>query len=114
MKTGRPKEYKNRSIFTTTMESETLERLKKVSHRDGKNVNNIFQEFAETYLKIHEDGNEQYTLDDPVMAYPAFGRPYSVIEKYFLNLKDTEFEEHKFKLQEWCGAFKVRFGVYPI
>lgn len=114
MKTGRPREYIARTPFTTTLEAEQLNRLKKVSQRDGKQVNIILKELIDKHLKIHEDGNTQYTLDDPVMAYPAFGRPYSVIEKYFLQLKDNEFEEHKFKLQEWCGAFKKRYGVYPI
>lgn len=114
MKTGRPKDYKKRVIFTTSMESELLERFKNISIRDHKNMNDILQELLENYLKIHENGNEQYTLDDPVMAYPAFGRDYAVLEKYFLSLKDNELADHKFKIQEWAHAFKKRFGESPI
>ena len=114
MKTGRPKDYKNRVMFTTTMEAELLERFKAISIRDRKNMNEIMQEMITKYLKIHENGNEQYTLDDPTMAYPAFGRDYAVLEKYFLGLPDKEQDDHKFKIQEWAGAYKKRFGESPL
>lgn len=115
MKTGRPKDYKNRVMFTTTMESELLERFKAISLRDRKNMNEIMQELITKYLKVHEDGNEQYTLDDPTVAYPAFGRDYTVLEKYFMNhVTDKDFNDIKFKLQEWVGCFKKRFGESPL
>ena len=102
-------------MFTTTMEAELLERFKAVSIRDRKNMNEIMQEMIIKYLKVHEDGNEQYTLDDPTVAYPAFGRDYAILEKYFLNhVKDSDFDDIKFKLQEWAGCFKKRFGVSPL
>jgi metal-responsive CopG/Arc/MetJ family transcriptional regulator len=112
MKTGRPKNYQNKVMFTTTMEADLLERFKAISLRDGKNMNEIIQEMVIKYLKIHESGNEQYTLDDPVVAYPAFGTDYKKLENYFMNfVKDSEFDEIKFKLHEWCSLFKKRFGV---
>jgi len=115
IKTGRPKDYKNRVMFTTTMESELLQRFKDISLRDRKNMNEIIQELIEKYLQVHESGNDQYTLDHPTMAYPAFGQDYALLEKYFMNfVKDNEFDPIKFKLQEWIGLFKKRFGASPL
>ena len=114
MKSGRPKDYKNRTMFTTTMEAELLERFKKICIRDRKNMNEILQEQIEKYLKIHEDGNEQYTLDDPIKATPAFFRDYPVWEKYYQNLQNPEEPDHRFKIHELLNLHRKRFGKTSI
>lgn len=100
-------------MFTTTMEAELLERFKAISIRDRKNMNEIMQEMITKYLKVHEDGNEQYTLDDPVMAYPALFRDFAILERCYMALKNNEEDLFKFKLQEHNGLFKRRFGYFP-
>lgn len=81
--------------------------------RDKKSESQLIMAAVKEYLEHHKDGNEQMTLDDPIIATPSMFRPYKIIEDYMMKCKDNEYEEHKFKLQEWIGAFKKRFGVYP-
>jgi len=114
MKTGRPKEYKNGVLFTTTMESELLEKFKDLSFRDRRNMNTILQELVVDYIKKHEAGNEQYTLDNPTLCTPAFFRDSVIIHDYFMKCKDSELDDHKYKICEWIHAFKQRYGESPI
>lgn len=90
-----------------------LEEVNKIKWREKKSFSEINTLALEEYVKHHKEGNEQYTLDSPVIATPAFFRDYKTIEKYFEKLTNKEEDEFKFKLQEWNGAFKKRFGHYP-
>ena len=110
MKSGRPKEYQHRVIFTTSLEKDLVDRFKDLSNRDKKNMNAMLEVLMEKHLAEHESGNEQYTLDNPVYCTPAFFRDFAIINNYFSTCSEEEASKHKFKLQEWNQAFKNRYG----
>lgn len=84
--------------------------VEKIRWRDKKSISELVSRALEDYVKHHLDGNETYTLDDPIIATPAFFRSFSIWEKYYLGLKDNEEADHRFKLQELIGLHKKRFG----
>ena len=76
MKQGRPKEYKVRSIFTTSLEGELINKFREVCEREKKPMNEIVARFMESYIKAHGDGNPIYSLtkwvEDPFLkAFPT-------------------------------------------
>ena len=91
-----------------------LNEIDKIRWRDHKSRSQIVNIALEEYVKHHKDGNEQYTLDQPVLATPAFFRDVEVWRKYFEKLPAKEQDEHMFKIQEINGCFKGRFGVSAI
>ena len=76
---GRPKEYKDRLTVTTSFEKELYESFQKIAEREGKNINELLQDFMTTYVKKHGEGNSTYTLDkfsDPdFRVFPTVGEP---------------------------------------
>ena len=90
-----------------------LEDADKIRWRDHKSLSEIMNLALAEYVKNHKDGNEQYTLDDPVICTPAFFREHKVWEKYMLGLKPNEENDHKFQIQQLKFLFKKRFGYEP-
>ena len=82
--------------------------------RDKKSESELIMQAIKEYFENHKDGNDQMTLDDPIVCTPAFFRDSKTIRDYFSKCNNNEFENHKFKLQEWIAAFKMRFGESPI
>ena len=82
--------------------------------RDKVNESELIRKAMKEYYENHKDGNDQTTLDSPVICTPAFFRGPKVIQKYFLKCLDNEFDSHRFKLCEWNHAFKMRYGQSAI
>ena len=81
--------------------------------RDKKSESELIVTAIKEYNKNHKEGNEQTTLDNPIICTPAFFRDSKIIHDYMMKCKDSEFSTHKFKLNEWNHAFKQRYGQYP-
>lgn len=84
---GRPAEYKDRIIFTTSMEKEVLERGKQQALKEGKPFNKLLEELLIDCIKKHGEGNPNYTLEqysNGLLAYPTPWDP-------------TSFDVHKLK-----------------
>src|SRR5215510_16604566 len=84
---GRPMEYKHRLIFSSSVEGEIYERFKEVCWRERKQMNVLFQEFMEKYIKEHSQGNPQYEIGQWVenpdfRAVPAFREPLKNWTRY--------------------------------
>src|SRR5690348_12335023 len=100
-----------KSVYWTN--PELLQEADKIRWRDKKSFSEIVNLALDEYVKHHKDGNEQYTLDDPVICTPSFFREHAVWEKYFNALKPQEEADHKFKIQQLKFLFKKRFGYEP-
>ena len=77
MTAGRPKLYKNRTNFTSSVEYELYERFKEICWKERKPINALVQDFMEKYIKEHGNGNPMYELtkwvENPEFrATPAF------------------------------------------
>lgn len=90
-----------------------FEKFRELRWREKKSTSELFMESIKEYMLKHGDGNFQYTLDDPIVATPAFFRDVSIWKKYFDNLKNNEENDFKFKIQEFKALFKKRFGYEP-
>ena len=75
-------------------------------------------EFIEDYIKVHANGNPQYSItqfEDPnFSAYPAFKAPYQNRRNWVHNLKqvgnNNQINEFRFTLQEWVSLFEEYLG----
>ena len=87
---------------------EKLKELKILAAKEGTTIKHILESQIDEYLKIHKDGNPQYTIeqfqDENFMATPAFYRPFSVWEQYMKNASDKEKESLK---QQIIGIDKI-------
>ena len=75
---GRRPIYKSRTLYTFSIESELLEKLKEIAEREGKPVNQILQKLIADYVEKHGAGNPNFRIDDfveerVVKAYPTLG-----------------------------------------
>src|SRR5574341_1285821 len=57
LRVGRPKEYKNRIHFGSSMDADTYNTLRKICDGSGVQINEIWQEAAESFLFKYGDGN---------------------------------------------------------
>ena len=90
------KERKNESFLSTTTTSKTVissrvnpdnyEKLRLVLMRERNTFQNWLNEQMTTYLKVHGDGNPNFTLDqfdsETFQACPAFFRPLEAWSVY--------------------------------
>ena len=75
---GRPPSYKSRTIYTFSIESELLEKFRKVAEREGKPISHILQKLIAEYVEKHGGGNpcfklDQFVEDEVVKAWPTLG-----------------------------------------
>lgn len=82
-----------------------------IASRDNKSFSQIANLAMEEFVSNHLDGNEQYTLDHPLIATPALFRDYPTWATYYNHLLNNEEEKHRFKLQELLQLHYKRFGV---
>ena len=101
------------SFTVTEAERKWWGEFKELRWRDKSNLSNLIVKACKEYYENHKEGNEQTTLDDPIICTPAFFRDSRTIHDYMGKCKDSEFSTHKFKLNEWNHAFKKRYGVEP-
>lgn len=75
MNAGRPRKYKNRTVYTAVAEYELQNKFVEICRREGVSVSDKLSSFMEEYVKKHGSGNPQYTLlpfEDPSFrAVPA-------------------------------------------
>jgi hypothetical protein len=99
---GRPPEYKNRTIFTTSVELEIYEKFKEIARREGKPVNRLLQELMLDYIKNHGEGNPNFKLEKWVenprfVALPTLGEAFT-FEKAVKMAKED--------FSTWCEIYR--------
>jgi hypothetical protein len=86
----------NNNIITiaTRVDSEKYYDLKLVLLREKENFQNWISEQISNYLKVHGDGNPNFTLDhfedQNFQACPAFFRPMNIWESYLKVIVQDE------------------------
>ena len=94
--------------YLLNISPEKLKELKIQASKEGTTIKAIIESQIDEYLKVHKDGNPQYTIeqfqDASFMACPAFYRPFSVWEQYMKNASDKEKESLK---QQIIGIDKI-------
>jgi len=104
-------------LLRTFKSSPDYEEFKKICLREGVGVGEKINEFISEYIKIHSNGNPQFTItqfEDPTFsAYPALKASYQKRREWFYNFKQSatkkDIEELRFTLQEWNELFKENF-----
>ena len=105
-----------------TIKSATKEKIwpefRKIAHREGKNHNELIEEFVINYVKLHADGNPQSQITtfakEGVAAYPTLGRDHKDIVKFLEKLpeKDLKFMHDKaLNIQNSCVRIAERHRV---
>jgi len=81
------------------LEEQAIRDLKVIAAKEGKKLKDIHKELILNYVKIHKDGNPQYTIDqfeDPnFLACPAFHRDYKAWLTYLKQAAPKEWEDTK-------------------
>ena len=84
-------------LRTFETEEETYKKFKEICTKEGEKVGDKLNEFIQTYIKEHGDGNPAFTLDqfaDPSFKVcPAFFRDKETWKKYLANLNEKERKE---------------------
>lgn len=87
--------------YLLNIPKEKLKELKIQAAKEGTTIKHIIEDQIDEYLKIHKDGNPQFTIEqfaDPdFMACPAFYRDGRTWEEYIQ--KSTKEEKQKLKQQ---------------
>ena len=105
-------------MLRTFKSSPNYEEFKKICQRESIGVGDKINEFIEDYVKVHSNGNPQYTIqqfqDPDFLAYPAFAQSHQKLSEWFYNFKQKvtkkQIDELRFKIQEWNHLFKESFG----
>lgn len=81
------------------MDDELYQDLKMLALKERVAVKDLITSMVGEYVKVHKDGNPQYTMDqfeDPdFIACPAFYRKQSIWEHYMDNATPVELENIK-------------------
>jgi hypothetical protein len=87
--------------YLLNISKEKLKELKIQAAKEGTTIKHIIEDQIDEYLKIHKDGNPQFTIEqfaDPdFLACPAFYRDGRTWENYIQ--KATDEEKQKLKQQ---------------
>jgi len=89
---------KNKAIGNK-IDGESFENLKDILRKERLGIGDWLQGQIDTYIKVHEDGNPAFTLDqfqDPnFVACPAFYRDIKAWDKYMSKQSPEELEKIK-------------------
>ncbi len=98
--------------YLLNIPKEKLQELKILAAKDGTTIKAIIESQIDEYLKVHKDGNPQYTLDqfeDPdFVACPAFYRDGTTWENY-IKKADTKELSH---LRDQIVMIDKKLGLY--
>lgn len=106
------KKIKNiQSVYIPDEKLPIMEELDVIRWREHKSMSDMMIEAAKEYVERHKEGNNQMRLDsDELAAIPQFHAHVDKIRTHLNKRLDNEKDEYKFKIQEWNGIFKERFG----
>jgi len=83
--------------YLLNIEKEKLQELKIQAAKEGTTIKAIIEQQIDEYLKIHKDGNPQFTLEqfeDPnFIACPAFYRDATAWENYMKQATPEELDK---------------------
>jgi len=83
--------------YLLNIEKEKLQELKIQAAKEGTTIKAIIEQQIDEYLKIHKDGNPQFTLEqfeDPnFIACPAFYRDAAAWESYMKQATPEELDK---------------------
>lgn len=91
------------SVYFPEDKKHLITELEELKWKERTTTNNLIVRAIEEYVKIHADGNPNFTLeqfqDSKMKACPAFFRPKAVWVDYLLTIKNDkqqfkEFDEH--------------------
>jgi len=89
---------KNKTI-TNKVDGESFENLKDILRKERLGIGDWLQGQIDTYIKVHDDGNPAFTLDqfqDPnFVACPAFYRDNVAWNRYIKKADNKELEKIK-------------------
>jgi len=98
-------------IVNFFLDEEKKKKLDTISTRDGISLKDIFTEVVDDYIKVHADGNEQFTIDkfqDPDFeAWPAVGANAEKLRGFFMRIKKSEFDKLDVKLRQYIDFFNT-------
>ena len=106
------------SITIKLQQKENMAKFRKIAHREGKNHNELIEEFAintlnYTLMEIHKDQITTFAKEG-VAAYPTLGRNNVDIDKFLEKLpeKDLKFMHKKAGyIQKSCVRIGERHRV---
>ena len=91
------------SIYFPPAKQHLVKELIELKWKERTSVNNIILHAIEEYVKIHADGNPNFTLeqfqDSNMKACPAFFRPKAVWVDYLLTIKNDKQQFKEFDEQ---------------
>ena len=99
--------------YLLNISKEKLQELKIIAAREGKTIREILEAQIDQYLKVHGEGNPQFTMTDFVnnpkfMAFPATGSNLEHKKAWFEAHKDDKktLEELAYDIDEYQGLLK--------
>ena len=91
------------------LDEEKKKKLDIISTRDGISLKDIFTEVVDDYIKVHADGNAQFTMDkyqDPdFQAWPAIGANAEKLRRFFMKIPKLEHKKLGEKLKQYANFF---------
>jgi len=86
-------------MITNKVDSDSFENLKDILRKERLGIGDWLQGQIDTYIKVHDDGNPAFTLDqfnDPnFTACPAFYRDNTAWNNYMKKASNEELEKAK-------------------
>ena len=86
-------------MTTFIFESKVLNQFKNIATREGKPMKDLIQDYMKDYIRVHGDGNPQFTIDhfaEPDFNIcPAVFRNGDAWKKYMEKRTPKELEEIK-------------------
>ena len=98
---------------------ELHKKIKEIAVREGRDMQEIFRETLEEYVKIHGEGNPVYPLDkwqEPDFRIaPALFSKYDKIRTYYESIKSKqEYQELDRILNLWVKIHNEFYGHYTL
>lgn len=88
------------SVYFPEDKKHLITELEELKWKERTTTNNLIVRAIEEYVKIHADGNPNFTLeqfqDSKMKACPAFFRPKAVWVDYFLTINDDKQQVREF------------------
>tara|TARA_B100001971_G_C18047232_1_gene460851 strand:- start:349 stop:759 length:411 start_codon:yes stop_codon:yes gene_type:complete len=109
---GRPRKYKNRTIYQLGIEKEDLDAFIEIAKREtGQDACDIIQDLIKKYNKAHGKGNPCFSItkwsEDPEFkAFPTLGEKPD--RKMIEKMSDKEILELASKVRSYVNALKDR------
>jgi len=87
------------------LDEDKKKKLDIISTRDGISLKDIFTELTDDYIKVHADGNAQFTMDkyqDPDFeAWPAIGANAEKLRSFYMKISKVEFGKIEKKIRQY-------------